>query len=55
MLVVGVVATSATNHLMGAFVVKHLPVIGQRSTRVLLLAQASILIPEVGLARRVFF
>ena len=55
MLVVDVVTASATNHLTGVFVVKHVPVIGQRSTRVLLLAHAMILLPVAGLARRVFF
>jgi hypothetical protein len=54
-LVVDVVVVSATNHLTGVFVVKHFPVIGQRNTRVLLLAHARILFPEVGFARRVYF
>jgi hypothetical protein len=46
---------SATNHLTGVFVVKHCPVIGHRNIRVLLLAHAMILLPEEGLASRVFF
>jgi hypothetical protein len=54
-LVVDVVTASATNHLTGVFVVKHIPVIGQRSTRVLLLAHARILLPAFAFASIVFF